>query len=238
MNVTDTYSVPAASHTSEKKPRRAPLHLYKREQARKSRKSLYRTSAWYTTYAMIVLVLTLRSRHPIVGLVFYAMGLASYTLVEYFTHRWLFHYQFEDKPGIDHYLHKIFDSMHNGHHENPLDGDHISGRLRDLLPLFVVAAPLSFIAPIYTLPVMLAGNVQGYIITEWIHHAMHFYKFRDPYFRYARRHHFYHHSPKGKDRGYGVTNGFWDICFKTRYPAEVRWALHYRPKGKLRGTRA
>lgn len=220
-----------------KQRRQIKLEDYKREQARISRRKLYRTSTFYTTYAMIVLVFTLRSRHPVVGLVFYVMGLASYTFIEYVSHRWLFHHQFEDKPGIDHYLHKIFDTVHNGHHENPLDGEHINGRLRDLLPLFVVAAPLSYISPIYIFPVMLAGNVQGYILTEWIHHCMHFYKFRDPYFRYARRHHFYHHSPRGKDQGYGVTNGFWDILFKSRYPAEVRWALHQRPKGKRAPSR-
>src|SRR5262245_23943883 len=239
MNAIDTYSNPPIAHAQPgRKSRRLPLQLYKKEQARISRKKLYWTTAWYTTYAVILLVLTLRSKHPVVGLGFFAVGMASYTFIEYIAHRWMFHYKFEDKPGIEHYLHKIFDSVHNGHHENPLDGEHINGRLRDLLPLFVVAAPLSFIAPIYTLPIMLAGNVQGYILTEWIHHAMHFYKFRDPYFRYARRHHFYHHSPKGKGRGYGVTNGFWDICFNTRYPAEVRWALHHRPKGKPIGRRA
>jgi sterol desaturase/sphingolipid hydroxylase (fatty acid hydroxylase superfamily) len=223
---------------SGKLTRHLPLHVYKRQQARISRKMLYKTSGFYTSYAMIVLVLSCRSKHPIVGLLFFVAGAASYTLVEYVSHRWLFHYRFEDKPGIDHYLHKIFDSVHTGHHHNPLDGEHINGGLRDLLPLFLFAAPLSYIAPIYTLPIMLAGNVQGYIVTEWIHHSMHFYKFRNPYFRYARRHHFYHHSPRGIDRGYGVTNGFWDICFKTRYPAEVRWALHQRPKGKRLGRKS
>jgi sterol desaturase/sphingolipid hydroxylase (fatty acid hydroxylase superfamily) len=218
--------------------RKLRLAAYKREQAQISRRKLYRTTAFYSTYALIVLLFTLRSKHPFIGMVFFILGLASYTFVEYISHRWLFHYQFQDKPGIDHYLHKIFDKVHNGHHANPLDGEHINGRLRDLLPLFVVAAPLSFIAPIYTLPIMLAGNVQGYIFTEWIHHAMHFYKFRDPYFRYARRHHFYHHSPRGIDRGYGVTNGFWDIVFKTRYPEEVRYALHHRRKGKPFRARA
>ena len=215
-----------------KVPRQIPLDVYKREQSRISRKSLYKTSAFYTSYAVIVLALASRSRHPIVGVVFFTVGMASYTLVEYVTHRWLFHAHFKNQPGIEGYLHKIFDKIHTGHHDNPLDGEHINGDLRDLLPLFFVAAPLSYIAPIYTLPVMLAGNVFGYCVTEWIHHSMHFYKLRDPYFRYARRHHFYHHSPKGIDRGYGVTNGFWDIWFKTRYPAEVRWALHDRPKGK------
>lgn len=214
-----------------------PLHIYRQEQARISRKSLYRTSSFYVSYATIVLYFSCRSTHPIVGLIFFTVGVASYTLVEYVTHRWLFHFQFKDRPGIEHYLHKLFDTVHTGHHENPLDGEHINGDLPDLLPLFFVAAPLSYVAPIYTLPVMLGGNVLGYIITEWIHHSMHFYNFQNVYFRYARRHHFYHHSPKGVDRGYGVTNGFWDIVFKTRYPAEIRWALHKRPKLKARGQK-
>jgi hypothetical protein len=223
------------SKNSMRKSREVPLGVYKKQQARISRHKLYKTSAFYTTYAVIVLAFALRSPHPLVALIFYVLGMASYTLVEYLTHRWLFHYQFEDKPGLDHYLYKIFDSKHNGHHNNPLDGNHINGGLGDLLPLFVVAAPLSFVAPLYTLPVMLAGNVQGYIVTEWIHHCMHFYRFRDPYFRYVRRHHFYHHSPRGAGRGYGVTNGFWDIPFRSRYPAEVRWALHRRAKQKVKG---
>ena len=230
-NAADTTS-PLIAQVVRRDPRQTPLSAYKKGEARKSRKSLYGTTSFYGFYGTVVLVLSCRSAHPLIGLVFYLIGLISYTFVEYLTHRWLFHYQFEDKAGIDHYLYKTFDSVHNGHHANPINGDHISGRLKDLLPLFVVAAPLSFIAPTYTLPVMLAGNVQGYVITEWIHHCMHFYRFQDPYFRYARRHHFYHHSPRGVDRGYGVTNGFWDIIFDTRYPKQVRWALHQRPKGK------
>jgi hypothetical protein len=94
----------------------------------------------------------------------------SYTLIEYVAHRWMFHYQFKNLRGVEGYLHRIFDSVHNGHHANPLDGDHISGCLWDLLmPPVVVAAPLSFVAPVYTLTVLLGGNVQGYVITEWIH---------------------------------------------------------------------
>ena len=228
----DTLSTSIEHAGVRRDSRRKPLKAYKREEARKSRKSLYGTTIFYGTYGTILLILTLRSAHPLIGLVFYVVGVASYTFIEYIAHRWMFHHQFPDEPGINHFLYKTFDSVHNGHHTNPLDGDHISGRLRDLMPLFIVAAPLSFIAPIYTLPILLGGNVQGYIITEWIHHSMHFYKFRGWYFRYARRHHFYHHSPKGIELGFGVTNGFWDIIFSTRYSRETRWALHERPKGK------
>jgi sterol desaturase/sphingolipid hydroxylase (fatty acid hydroxylase superfamily) len=212
--------------------RRTSLDVYKREQARISRRKLYKTTTFYSSYSFIVLYFALRSNHPIVAAFLYLIGMSSYTFVEYITHRWMFHYHFVDRPGYEHYLYLLFDKVHNGHHDNPLDGEHINGRLRDVLPLFIVCAPLSFIAPIYTLPIILAGNVQGYILTEWIHHSIHFYPSRNIYLRYARRHHFYHHSPKGVDRGFGVTNGFWDILFKTRYSHEVRWALHQRPKLK------
>ena len=230
--VADSVLVAGAHEAVRRDPHQKNLKAYKREEARKSRKSLYQTTTFYGIYGTIILYFSMRSAHPFIGLPFYIVGLWSYTFIEYIAHRWMFHHQFKNTPGIEGYLYRIFDTIHNGHHANPLDGDHISGRLKDLLPLFIVAAPLSFIAPIYTLPLMLAGNVQGYVITEWIHHSMHFYNFRDPYFRYARRHHFYHHSPKGIKLGFGVTNGFWDIIFDTRYSKEIRWALHYRRKGR------
>ncbi len=93
--------------------------------------------------------------------------------------------------------------------------------------MFFVAASISFLAPIYTLPALLAGVVECYVIEEWVHHSCHFYNFRNPHFIiYIKRYHFYHHSPKGMERGYGLTNGFWDIAFKTRYPFEVRRVLY------------
>ena len=103
--------------------------------------------------------------------------------------------------------------------------------MKDLLPLFFTVTPLSFLAPIYTLPALIAGVVECYTLEEWIHHSCHFYNFRNPYFRYIKRHHFYHHSPLGENAGYGLTNGFWDIIWRTRFPKEVRDSL-YRGKKK------
>jgi sterol desaturase/sphingolipid hydroxylase (fatty acid hydroxylase superfamily) len=59
---------------------------------------------------------------------------------------------------------------------------------------------------------------------------VHFYHFDNPYFRYIKRHHLYHHSPKGADVGYGLTNGLWDIIFTTRISAEQRRLLYARTK--------
>ena len=43
------------------------------------------------------------------------------------------------------YLHDRLDPLHWEHHERPCDGLHISGQLTDLVPIFVVAAPASYV---------------------------------------------------------------------------------------------
>jgi sterol desaturase/sphingolipid hydroxylase (fatty acid hydroxylase superfamily) len=70
--------------------------------------------------------------------------------------------------------------------------------------------------------------LQSYVVEEWVHHSVHFYHFDNPYFRYIKRHHLYHHSPKGDEMGYGLTNGFWDIIFSTRFSAQQRRLLYGR----------
>ncbi len=202
---------------------------YKRQQAAISRGRLYPMTAFYTVYAVIVLFFALGSAHPWVAVAFYAAGVPVWTLVEYFFHRYVLHGRFGPGKGIIRkFLHERLDPLHWEHHKRPFDGHHINGELKDLLPLFFVAAPLSFIAPVYTLPVLLAGVVQCYVLEEWVHHSVHFYNFRSPYFRYIKRFHYYHHSPKGMELGFGLTNGCWDIIFKTRYPVTVRQALYRR----------
>jgi len=206
-----------------------PFGDYKRQQARISRRRLYPMTVFYTLYALTVLLFALRSSHPVAAIILYVAAIPVWTLVEYLFHRYVLHGRFAAGKGmVRQFLHRRLDPLHWEHHAHPFDGLHINGELRDLLPLFFVAAPLSYLAPVYTLPVLLAGVVQSYVAEEWIHHSVHFYNFRSPYFRYIKRHHFYHHSPKGMEEGYGLTNGFWDIVFKTRYPATVREALYHR----------
>jgi hypothetical protein len=202
---------------------------YKHQQARISRHRLYPLTAFYTFYSLTVLILALRTVHPRVALAFYLAGVPVWTFVEYLFHRYVLHGRFPPGNGIiKRFLHERLDPLHWEHHERPLDGMHISGELKDLLPLFVVAAPLSFLFPIYTLSTLLAGVVQSYAIEEWVHHSTHFYNFRNPYFRYIKRYHLYHHTRQGMEMGYGLTSGFWDLVFKTRFSAPVRQFLDGR----------
>ncbi len=76
------------------------------------------------------------------------------------------------------------------------------------------------------MPVFLAGILQAYIVEEWVHHSVHFRQSDNVYFRYIKRHHLYHHSPKGMNIAFGLTNGFWDIVYDTRIRPGIREALY------------
>ena len=144
-------------------------------------------------------------------------------------HRYILHGAFPDGPGLKHWTHALFDHLHVEHHKRPWDGNHINGTIRDTGPFLLPAFLVALLLPPQTLLAFLAGLVQAYVVEEWVHHSVHFYHFDNPYFRYIRAHHMYHHSQAGTDLGYGLTSGVWDVACGTRYPAHVREAL-YRPR--------
>jgi hypothetical protein len=196
-------------------------------EARRSRARLYPVTLLYTGYTLAVLWLALRSSRPFLGVLFFGAGILAWTWLEYFAHRYILHGRYPDGPGLyQHFLHKYFDHLHWEHHKRPWDGNHINGTIKDTLPFVAPMALASFLAPVWSLPVLVAGIVQAYVIEEWVHHSVHFYDFRNYYFRYIRRHHLYHHSPKGMEIAFGLTNGFWDVVYRTRIPPRIRRALY------------
>jgi sterol desaturase/sphingolipid hydroxylase (fatty acid hydroxylase superfamily) len=198
-------------------------------EARKARHRLYPVSALYTLYALTVLILALQRETRWVSLFFFAVGVGTWTALEHWAHRYILHGRFPDSTGlVRHLLHEHFDHLHQEHHKRPWDGNHISGTTRDTLPFVLVLIGLSFLAPFHTLPLFIAGIMQAYIAEEWVHHSVHFCNFKGRYFQYIKRHHLYHHSPKGSNVGYGLTNGFWDVVWNTRIPEADRRALYAR----------
>ncbi len=199
---------------------------YRRQQAGMARRRLYPLTFFYGFYSMAVSILAMQTSHTRLALGFYLGGCGVWTLVEYLFHRFVLHGRFPPGKGIiRRFLHERLDPLHWEHHERPFDGAHISGELKDILPLFFVAAPISFLFPVYTLPILLAGVVQSYVGEEWLHYSLHFCKFRNPLFRYLKGYHLYHHSPRGIDKGFGITSAFWDLVFETRYPDAVQQSL-------------
>jgi sterol desaturase/sphingolipid hydroxylase (fatty acid hydroxylase superfamily) len=197
-------------------------------EARKARHRLYPVTALYTASAAGVLgTALLLSPRPMAAVAWFASGVFTWTYLEYFAHKYVLHGRFPDGPGwLRHQLHRMFDHLHFEHHARPWDGNHINGTVRDTLPAVLLLAVPSYLAPLHTAPVFVAGIIQSYILEEWVHHSVHFYKFRNRYFRYIRKHHLYHHSPHGAEVAYGLTNGLWDVLTGTRIPAPERLKLY------------
>jgi sterol desaturase/sphingolipid hydroxylase (fatty acid hydroxylase superfamily) len=209
---------------------RASLNGIDREgEALKARRRLYPVTILYSAYAIVILALALARDTRWVSLGFFALGVALWTGLEYWVHRFILHGRFPDGPGLyEHVLHKYFDHLHLEHHKRPWDGNHISGTTRDTLPFVAVFVALSYLAPFHTLPVLVAGIMQAYIVEEWVHHSVHFCSFKGLYFQYIKRHHLYHHSPKGTHVGFGLTSGTWDMICDTRIPEADRRGLYAR----------
>jgi hypothetical protein len=194
-----------------------PQNVDLRVESAKARRRLLPVTFLYTAGSLITVALAVRSgRSLLVGALFALAGAATWTLLEYWVHRYLLHGPFPDGPGpVQHFLHERFDHMHVEHHERPWDGDHINGTISDTLGLVVVLALLAAPAPLNTLPMFMVGLVQSYVIEEWIHHLVHYYNFNSSYFRYIRRHHLYHHSRHGSRVAFGLTSHIWDAALGT-----------------------
>lgn len=201
-----------------------PASIRWRDEARKGRHRLYPMTVFYGTLALLAFAYGARS-NPGRAIGFYILGVLAWTWVEYKIHRYILHGRFPDGPGLQHVAHRLFDHLHVQHHERPWDGNHINGTIKDhlwILPFFLA----SLLLPAWSLTALLAGLTHAGIAEEWVHHSVHFYHFDNLYFRYIKRHHMFHHSPRGDKLGFGLTNGFWDIVYGTRFSADTRAALY------------
>jgi sterol desaturase/sphingolipid hydroxylase (fatty acid hydroxylase superfamily) len=198
------------------------------EEAIKSRRRLYPVTVVYVLVTLVALSIALRSS-PGAAACAWLLGVAFWTWLEYMVHRFILHGVFPDGPRLRSVLHRLFDHLHVKHHERPWDGNHINGTIKDTAPFLLPAFLLALALPPQTLLAFLCGLAQAYVAEEWVHYSVHFHHFRNPYFRYIRRHHLYHHSRRGREVGFGLTSGTWDVVFDTRFPEDVRRALYGAP---------
>lgn len=196
---------------------------------RKARRRLYPITVIYSAYFWGVLARALRSPAPRVAIGYLVLGIITWTGIEYWVHRSLLHGVFPNRPGfVAQSLHKLFDPMHADHHRRPWDGMHINGHL-DTLFVAVPVAPVTLLARSYTWPVFFATILQSFVVEEWLHHSIHFFNFKSRYFRYLRRRHFYHHSPRGTGFAFAMTSGLWDLLAGTRISEQDRLKLAAEP---------
>ncbi|MEM9528987.1 MAG: sterol desaturase family protein [Bacteroidota bacterium] len=144
------------------------------------------------------------------------LGILRWSLLEYFLHRFPFHYD-----GPKEWGRKTSWYIHGIHHKQAM----LSTRLV-APPLFSLAVGtlialldwlfLGFILGAGWIGLALyAGTAFGYLIYDTLHWSVHFIDTDWPWYRKLRSHHMRHHRfPHGR---FGVSNTLWDHVFRT-YP--------------------
>jgi sterol desaturase/sphingolipid hydroxylase (fatty acid hydroxylase superfamily) len=141
---------------------------------------------------------------------FFLAGLFSWTFVEYFLHRFIFHFNpkspFQEK--VAYFIHGI-------HHDDPDDQ-------RRLLmpPALALFLAVLFYSIFYTLlgktdcNPFYSGFVVGYLCYDYIHFATHYFKPKTGLLLTLKRNHLKHHFVLS-DKLFGVSSPFWDHIFRT-----------------------
>jgi sterol desaturase/sphingolipid hydroxylase (fatty acid hydroxylase superfamily) len=145
------------------------------------------------------------------------LGYFIWTLIEYFGHRFLFHWEF---PGA--FGKRIHFLIHGVHHVHPNDP------LRLVMPA-LLSGPIMLIALAVTrllfgLPLgypVLMGFIIGYLAYDMTHYYLHHAEPRTRLGIAMRRFHMLHHF-RDPERGFGVSAPWWDFVFGTAFVREQR----------------
>lgn len=172
-----------------------------------------------TTLAQAQYTLAVERSHfnPVFVLAFWLFGIFLWTFMEYMIHRVVFHFERAiptcvfDNP-LCKLLHLV---LHGIHHIIPMDPD----RLVFPPVMFVAAATAIYNGYGYLmtgscLDVVAGGVVCGYVLYDEIHFLIHHLDPHDFYFKDLKKYHHAHHYVDDQ-RGYGISNKFWDYVFRT-----------------------
>ena len=139
-------------------------------------------------------------------------GYALWTLLEYWLHRIVFH--FEPEEGVGARLHWIIHGVHHDHPNDPLRLVMPPSVSIPLALLFFGLFELVFGSRLA--PGLSVGFFAGYLAYDMLHYYVHHFRPRGPIGRALRelhmRHHFQDHT-----RGYGVSAPYWDHVFRTAH---------------------
>ncbi len=181
---------------------------------------------WFGGFILYGLYAGLRDL-SLLALPLFAGGVLITTLIEYFLHRVVFHFDAKnEKERLQLFL------MHGYHHEFPNDP------MRLVLPPIViwpfaalVALLWYFLFGAYFWPVY-AGTAAGYVAYDWMHYYTHYFNPKGGVGRFIKRYHMLHHHDSPNHR-YGITSPLWDLVFGTYLPNNkmVRQAGRHAEQG-------
>ena len=152
---------------------------------------------------------------PAFGMI--AVGYLMWTLIEYFGHRYLFHWEF---PGT--FGRRMHFLIHGVHHDHPNDP------LRLVMPI-LLSGPIMIAAFVVGTLMFgstlrypaLVGFVSGYLAYDMVHYYTHHAVPTTKLGLMLRRLHLMHHF-RDHDKGFGVSAPYWDWVFGTIEKKPVR----------------
>lgn len=170
----------------------------------------------FAIYLPLITYLVYFSGHSVgftwgrVALIFFS-GLLSWTVFEYFAHRFIFHTNIQHRVAQ-----RIAYVLHGNHHEFPRDKRRI---IMPVAPSILLAS--SIFGAMYLIGGQYAfaffpGFMFGYLSYSALHYAIHAmappFKWMKPLWR---NHHLHHYQDE--HHGYGVSSLLWDNVFDTAF---------------------
>ena len=154
---------------------------------------------------------------PLAAIGLMAVGYLIWTLIEYFGHRYLFHWEFPGEFGK-----RIHFLIHGVHHDHPNDP------LRLVMPI-LLSGPIVIIAFLVATAMFgatlrypaLVGFISGYLAYDMVHYYTHHAVPTTKLGMTLRRLHLMHHY-RDHDKGFGVSAPYWDYVFGTIEKKPVR----------------
>jgi dihydroceramide fatty acyl 2-hydroxylase len=144
-------------------------------------------------------------------------GYLFWTLMEYWIHRVVFH--FEPEHGVGARLHWMIHGVHHDHPNDPL-------RLV-MPPAASIPLALAFYVLFYFVlgadraTAFGAGFLAGYLIYDMVHYHLHHHTPRTRAGKWLRELHMRHHF-QDDERGFGISAPYWDRVFGTMHVRRSR----------------
>ena len=135
-------------------------------------------------------------------------GMALWTLMEYFIHRFLFHSR--NSARI------VTQESHRLHHEAPFSREFLVAPVFVSLPVTLLSVAVFYLLtfnPAFTFA-LVAGVEFAYLLYEVAHYTAHHRQPKTRLMKDLKRYHLLHHFEGGRTR-FGVTSPFWDKVFGT-----------------------
>ncbi len=151
-------------------------------------------------------------------MVFFVLGVVSWTAIEYVIHRFILH---SLQP---------FRQWHAMHHSRPKALVFAPTILSATLIVTVAFLPALFLGGLWLACALTLGVMIGYLFYTIVHHAIHHWHADSAWLKERKRCHALHHHYNNLYGCYGVTSAFWDHVLGSHYQTSYSEPKSLTPK--------